>query len=378
MVANFVQPPIAASPSQPPSILVADDEFTNRLLLKRVLASRYRVVEAEDGGQTLDLLAQEPFDMLLLDIMMPGMTGLEVLEYLRAAPETADLPVILISALSDNDDIIRGLKLGANDYIPKPIEIDVVAARVDTHIKLKQMTDLHKHTIAQLEAAQQMKDRLFRIASHDLKSPLSNVALAEVLLRQIIPDNPTVTEILDTLRTTTEHMNSVITEFLDVAATQSGGIDIHLEPVSVQDVVMAVVAAYSITAQKKDITFYVADLPGIALADRARFSQVLSNLLSNAIKYSPPGSTVILWSEMQNGLVRTHISDQGTGIPVDERQKLFTEFGKLSTRPTAGESSTGLGLWIVKHMVSLQNGAVGVDCPPEGGSIFWVDLPTAV
>ena len=374
MVANDFQSNIAALPL----ILIADDEPTNRMLLKRVLASRYRIMEAEDGRDALDLLAQNPVDMLLLDVMMPSLTGLDVLEQVRANAATADLPIILISALSDNDDIIQGLKLGANDYIPKPIEIDVVSARVDTHIKLKQMTDLRKHTIAQLEAAQQMKDRLFRIASHDLKSPLSNVALAEVLLRQIIPEDPTVTEILDTLRATTETMNHVISEFLDMAATQSGSIDIHLEPVSVQEVVMEVAAAYSITAQKKEILLDVADLPGIALADRARLSQVLSNLLSNAIKYSPPNSTVTLWSEIGSGIVRTHIADQGAGIPVDERQKLFTEFGKLSTRPTGGESSTGLGLWIVKHMVSLQGGAVGVDCPPEGGSIFWVDLPMVV
>lgn len=369
--------PGAMNPEKP-RILVADDEPSNRMLLRRVLASRYEVTEAQDGHEALDLINQQDFDMLLLDVMMPGATGLDVLEQVRAAPDRADLPVILISALADNDDIIRGLRMGANDYIPKPIEIDVVAARVDTHIRLKQMIDLHKQTIAQLEAAQQLKDRLFRIASHDLKSPLSNVALAEMLLRQIVPEDPTVTEILDTLRLTTENMNHVIEEFLDMAATQSGSIDLHLEAVSVQEVVMEAAAAYTITAQKKEIALNVADLPGMVLADRARYVQVLNNLISNAIKYSPPGSTVTLWAEIQQGFVRTHVADQGAGIPPDERERLFTEFGKLSTRPTGGESSTGLGLWIVKHMATLQGGAVGVECPPEGGSIFWVDLPMVV
>lgn len=378
MVANTSQSNLAASQPEKPLILIADDEPTNRKLLNRVLSSRYRVIEAEDGREALDLLAQHSFDMLLLDVMMPELTGLDVLEQVRADMTTADLPVILISAMTDNDDIIRGLRMGANDYIPKPIEIDVVSARVDAHINLKQMNDLRKHTIAQLEAAQQMKDRLFRIASHDLKAPLSNVALAEVLLREIVPEDPTVTEILDTLHMTVENMTNVIEEFLELAATQSGNIDIHLEPVSVQELAMGVVAIYTIPAQKKDIRFDAADLPGMVLADRARFNQVLNNLVSNAIKYSPPHSTVTLWSEIHSGIVRTHVADQGEGIPADERQKLFTEFGKLSTRPTAGESSTGLGLWIVKHLVSLQDGAVGVDCPPEGGSIFWVDLPMVV
>ena len=114
---------------------------------------------------------------------------------------------------------------------------------------------------------------------------------------------------------------------------------------------------------------------GMISADRERVTQVLNNLISNAIKYSPRGSTVTLWTELQAHSVRICVSDQGPGIPAEERGRLFTQFGKLSTRPTEGENSTGLGLWIVKHLVTLLNGQVGVECPPEGGSIFWIELP---
>src|SRR5690606_5767691 len=134
--------------------------------------------------------------------------------------------------------------------------------------------------------------------------------------------------ILDTLRLTTDNMNNVITEFLDMAATQSGSIDIHLELVSVQAAVLEVVAAYTIAAQTKGVMLVTGDLPGLVLADKARFSQILSNLTSNAIKYSPPHSTVTLWSEISEWAVRTCVADQGAGIPEAERQKLFTEFGK--------------------------------------------------
>ncbi len=361
----------------PPRVLVVDDEPHNRMLLNRILTPRCQIFEAADGPQTLKMVEAEPVDLVLLDIMMPGMNGLEVLEAIRGMPATADLPVILISALADNEDIVRGLQKGANDYVAKPFDVDVVSARVDTHIQLKRMMDIQKQALAELQTAQQMKDRLFRIASHDLKSPLSNVRMAELLLREFVNDDPTAIDILDTLRTTVGNMNAVIEDFLGVARIQSAGIDVHLEPVTVQEAVMQVVASYTMAAENKNIALQVRDLPGMMRADPARLAQVLSNLLSNALKYSPQQTTVTLWSEASGDAVRISVADQGPGIPENERQRLFTEFGRLSNLPTGSETSTGLGLWIVKHLVNLQNGTVGVDNPTEGGSVFWVEFPTA-
>lgn len=360
-----------------PHILVVDDEPDNRRLLNRILARTAKITEAGDGHSALDYLARESFDLVLLDIMMPDMTGLEVLEIIRKAPATVDLPVVLISALSDTDDIVRGLQLQANDYISKPIDIDVVMARVDTQLKLKQTSDLQKQAIAELEAAQHMKDKLLRIASHDLRSPLSNVSMVHSLLREYVKDQPDALEILDTLQMTVKKMKGIIEEFLDVSKFQASGIEIQLGHVEVAEIVAAVVAQYSRMAYDKNIVIQTWDLPGIVLADHARLEQALNNLVTNAIKYSPQDTVISLWSEIRDGLVRINVGDQGPGIPADERDRLFKEFSKLSTRPTAGEASSGLGLWIVKQMVNLQGGDVGVDCPPDGGSIFWIELSHA-
>ena len=360
-----------------PHILIVDDEFSNRMLLQRLLMHGNRLTEAEDGRQTLALLQQETFDLVLLDIMMPDISGLDVLQQIRATPEIADLPVILISALNENDNIVHGLQIGANDYIVKPFDIDVISARVETQLQLKKTMDIQKQAIAELEAAQNLKDRLFRIASHDLKSPLANVNLAERLLRQMINEDPTAIEILDQVKATVLQMNKVIEDFLDMAACQSGNIEINLAPVEVQSTIADVLNQYHMTAVEKDIVLGTGTLPGMIYADQPRVAQVLSNLVSNAIKYSPPGTTVSIWSEVINDRVRINIADEGPGIPVEERSRLFTEFGKLSNRPTGNESSTGLGLWIVKHMVTLQHGTIDVDCPSDGGSIFWVEFPTA-
>jgi two-component system, sensor histidine kinase and response regulator len=377
MIAMPLQSNLIQLEQDTPHVLVVDDEISNRQLISRILKNHARMTEAGDGQQALALLEQEAFDLVLLDIMMPGQTGLEVLKIIRENPKTADLPVILVSALTDNDNVVQGLQIGANDYILKPIDIDVMRARVNTQLRLKMMQDVDKRVITELEAAQQMKDRLFKIASHDLKAPLANVKMIETLIREYV-DNPAAIELLDLLRLTVNNMKHVIEEFLDTAAYQNGNLEIHMDYVDVQQVVTEVAEQFTITAQEKDITLEVGEITGIIFADQRRLAQILTNLVSNALKYTPKQTTVRVWSEVRDHKVRINIADQGPGIPVNERGKLFKEFSKLSSRPTAGESSTGLGLWIVKQMVMLQNGIVDVDCPPDGGSIFWVEFPVYV
>lgn len=360
-----------------PNILVVDDEPDNRRLLNRILSRTGRITEAPDGRTALDLLAAETFDLVLLDIMMPDMTGLDVLQHIRRDHATADLPVILISALAESDDIVRGLQLAANDYIVKPIDIDVVMARVDTHLKLKQTSDLQKQAIVELEAAQQMKDRLLKIASHDMRAPLSNIRLAQLLLRDHVPGNADANELLDILEATVVSMQKIIDEFLDVSAVKTTGIGVTLGEVEIAEVVGGVVAQFSRMAFDKQIALVLDDLPGVVTADHARLEQALNNLVSNAIKYSPRGSTIRLASSVDSDRARITVADQGPGIREDERDRLFLEFSKLSTRPTGGEASTGLGLWIVKQMMNVQGGETGADFPESGGSVFWVELPTA-
>lgn len=359
-----------------PTVLVVDDEPANRLLLERILQRSYQILTAEDGLQALEILAQETVDTVLLDISMPGMNGLEVLQHLRSDPATADLPIIMVSALSDTEDIVRGLELGASDYVIKPINIEVVQARVKTQVTLKILLDEKQAAIRELEAAQAMRQRLFRVASHDLKAPLANIRMAEYILRDSVKDDPLGMEILDTMVLTIENMQEVINGFLDAAAFENGKLEIEIQNTVVHDQVLNVILQYQVAAENKNITLDIGALAGNIYADTARFKQIMGNLISNAIKYSPLGSCVSIWAENLGNKIRVNVADQGKGIPVEERHLLFQEYGKLSTRPTADESSTGLGLWIVKQLVTLQNGQVGVDCPADGGSIFWVEFPT--
>jgi len=357
-------------------LLVVDDDRINRELLMHLFERDYHVSTASGGREALEALRQDPtIDLVMLDIMMPNMSGLEVLGEIRETPETRNLPVILISAMANTRDVVNGLRLGANDYITKPVDVSVVVARVKTQLMVKRLLDERQATITELTKAETLRSQLFRIASHDLKTPLSNIRMAEHLLRKMIPEQKDTTQTLDTIRLTVESMGNIISNFLDMVELQTGQMDIKLKPIELKDVIYNVLTQYEIAANKKDIKLDMQETAGWVLADASRLVQVVSNLVSNAIKYSPSDSTITVSTRTENGLGYITIADEGPGIPEDERERLFTEFGKLSTRPTGGESSTGLGLWIVKHLTNAQRGNVGVDFPESGGSTFWVSLP---
>lgn len=362
--------------SRAPHVLLVDDQPYARLLMKKIIDKNVQVTEASDGQEALEILEHEKIDLILLDIMMPGISGIDVLKLIRKQRSTADLPVIMISALDDNESMAQCFELGANDYIPKPFDFSVASARIRTHLKLKLMTDYQKQVMVELAAAKAMKERLLQIAAHDLKSPLSNVNLAERLLRDIITSDPTVASILDTLRSTVNNMNQVIEDFLEMEAVEGASIAVQLTSIDAHDIIMTVVGQFQYAAESKDIRIEVEDIENQVYADPTRLTQVLSNLISNALKYSPQNTSIRIFSKIVDESVRLYVADSGPGIPANERPKLFKEFTKLSPRPTAGESSTGLGLWIVKHLAQIQGGKVGADFPEDNGSIFWVELPT--
>ncbi len=357
-------------------LLVVDDDRINRELLMHLFERDYHISTAGGGREALDMLHEDPtIDLVMLDIMMPNMSGLDVLGEIRETPATRNLPVILISAMANTRDVVNGLRLGANDYITKPVDVSVVVARVKTQLMVKRLLDERQETITELTKAEKLRSQLFRIASHDLKTPLSNIRMAEHLLRKMLPEDKSTNQTLDTIKLTVESMGSIISNFLDMVELQTGQMDIKLKPIEFKDVVYNVLTQYEIAANKKNIKLEMQETDGWVTADASRLIQVVSNLVSNAIKYSPENTTIVVSTRTENGRGFIYVADQGPGIPEDEREKLYTEFGKLSTRPTGGESSTGLGLWIVKHLTNAQRGEVGVDFPESGGATFWISLP---
>lgn len=372
---------ISILPHHRARLLIVDDEQYNLQLLTRLFGQVCDVDEAKNGKQALVLLEKKQFDVVLLDIMMPEMNGLEVLDHIRTTHDISELPVVLISAMNQKSQVARGIQMGANDYITKPIDVDIVLARVNTQIQLKALIDERQRMIARLQSANELKARMMQVASHDMKSPLNNLQLLTTLMERYI-DNPTkLSESLNMQRSTLASILNVIQDFLDSSVARSTEILINIQALNSSHIVQQVLSQYAVAAHNKHIQFEVKHIEGIVWADKNRLLQVLGNLISNAIKYSPPDSQVKVFSEIDNqkNKWKLKIIDSGDGIAEREQEYLFKPFSRdlISTQPTAGESSTGLGLWIVQEMMYLQGGHVGMYNATGAGACFWIELPLA-
>ncbi|MBI5422753.1 MAG: tetratricopeptide repeat protein [Opitutae bacterium] len=229
------------------------------------------------------------------------------------------------------------------------------------------------------ERADSLKTRLVAMVSHDIRGPLHNILhFAEEARRE--PDPRATAPHLDFIVSETQRVASLAQDLLDVTALESGALSIDRRPADLTEIVRATLGQLEPTARAKGQTLVFAPPgrdDGVLHADAGRLGQVVANLVSNAIKYSPRDSTISLALERTAHAIRLFVRDRGPGIPEAERAALFQPFSRLSARPTGGESSHGLGLSLARDLVRLHGGTIDVHCPPEGGSVFTVELPVA-
>lgn len=360
---------------QQQTVLIVDDVETNVLLLERIL-SRLEVdtVCVYNGWDALAVLNERPVDLVLLDINMPGIDGYTVLRHIREVYDMRTLPVILVSANNSDKYVVAGLDLGANDYITKPFSNKIIRQRVQTQLHMRQLAHENEQALAAAQASDALKTQLLRIASHDLKNPLNNLLL---LFEMFADGEPVPAEFIAMANTTTQKMLDIVTDFLDAGVLDEGVIQMHMAPVDIGALTESVVMSFEQAAARKGIVLEVALAPCVVQADERRLAQVVTNLVSNAIKYTHPNTTVRVYGTPEAGGYRVDVFDQGDGVPQSEMHRLFQPFAQLSTRPTAGEDSNGLGLYIVKQMAEAQGGRVGVDTTYTDGADFYVWLPLA-
>jgi two-component system sensor histidine kinase/response regulator len=358
-----------------PHILIVDTNLEAVALVMHGLGRNYRFTTVGNTAEALGFLDTQSVDLVMLDVTTRKNSTEDLLAAMRNRTDTAHVPVILTSGEETREDLLAGLDSGANDYLLKPFDVEMMKARVQAHMETKRLLDEQQRTITYLRNVHDIKDRLLRIATHDLKSPLNSIHLAQYYLRTVIGSDPASIEALDAIEDTVNTINGIVEDFLDSAALESGQPDLHLRGVELESLLWEVIARYGVTASRKNIALLLGESDGFALADSARLAQIVSNLVSNAIKYSPFSGMITVASTVVGDRVRITVADEGPGIPLEERPQLFQPFSKLSTRPTGGETSTGLGLWIVKELVRMHNGTVGAEFPAGGGSVFWIELP---
>jgi two-component system sensor histidine kinase/response regulator len=362
-------------------ILVVDDDRLNVRILSNILKSEgYTLADADSGERALEVYESFHPDLVLLDVMMPGMNGFETCRALRQRHGGETAPVIFITAKSESDDVVEGLSAGGVDYLPKPFRAKEALARIRTHLHIRLLSEQQKSLVDQLSKANAAKNRFLGMAAHDLRNPLASIrGLAEFLRDGVVgPLSSEQIDLIKTIHEASQGMLDLVNELLDVATIESGELKLSLESHNLTELIEKNVYHANIEAAKKR-TKIVFAAPGRATLlpiDAGKINQVIANLLSNALKYSPAGSTITVELHHGKGTWAFSVKDQGPGIPENERDKLFKDFGRLSVKTTGGEKSTGLGLAICRKIVDAHQGTITAENLPKRGCEFRVTLPS--
>jgi two-component system sensor histidine kinase/response regulator len=365
-------PAPSSSPAQ--RILVIDDQEANIQVLSTMLAqSGFEIVPATDGEQALKRLAMRPPDLVLLDVLMPGIDGFEVCRRIREQPETAHIPVIFLSSADDKEFVVRALGAGGVDYVTKPFHKAELVSRVRTHLALKAARD-------SLRQLAEDKDELLGILAHDLKSHLGGMQMSAQLMhkRAVAIAEPRLELMSGNILHATNQMFAFVKEFLANSSAERG-VEIKLEPVSLHDVAAEGVRHYAEAAQRKEIMlhFESADENIFVTADRAALDQVLDNLISNAIKFSPPSKNVWVSVAATAGGAECRVQDEGPGFTEEDKANMYGRYRRLSATPTGNEPSTGLGLSIVKKLMQAMGAQLRFDSAPGQGTTFVLQFPSS-
>ena len=361
-------------------ILAVDDDRINLKIIGGILRHEgYEIAEAASGEQALEVYAAFRPNLVLLDVMMPGIDGFTTCRTLKTTYGDKCAPVIFVTAKSEAEDVVMGFDAGGVDYLTKPFRPKEVVARIRTHLSNQQLVEQQKHLVDQLSKANAAKDRFLGMCAHDLRNPLSSIrGLAELMDENAIG---TLTdeqrEIVQTIHGASQSMLQLVNELLDVATIEAGHLKLAKEPTSVVEIVERSVHLNNIEAAKKNTRVEMVTVPNdpIVEVDRNKMRQVVDNLINNAVKYSPRGSVITVIIHSNGNVAGFAVRDNGPGIPESERHKLFKDYGRLSAQPTGDEKSTGLGLAICRKIVEAHNGTISVENIPGRGAEFVVSLP---
>ena len=355
-------------------ILVVDDVSKNLQVVGTMLRNEgYHVMPATSGMQALERAQAQPPDLILLDLMMPEMDGLEVCKRLKANASMRQIPVIFLTASNEMEHLVSGFEAGAVDYITKPFNPPELLARVRTHLELQ-------HARARLREMNDEKNEFMGIVAHDLRNPLGTIqGFADLLLEDPDIARDEREDFTRRIRDTANRMSEMVQNLLDANRIERGEMKLNLVPVELSALLAGVVEVYRPRAAAKQQSLLLQNevAPITVVVDPSVLVQVLENLVSNAVKYSPPGKDIFVRLKKLPDGVRCEVQDEGPGLSPEDQKKLFGKFARLSAKPTGGEHATGLGLSIVKKMVEAMNGQVWCASELGSGALFVVQLPAA-
>jgi CheY-like chemotaxis protein len=358
-------------------ILIVDDVAKNIQVLGSVLRDQgYQVIPATSGQQALRAAETHRPDLILLDVMMPEMNGHEVIVKLREDPALADIPVIFITALTDNEDEAKGLNLGAVDYITKPINIPITLARVRTHLSLRLAQRRLEEQNRQLIEAARLREDVERMSRHDLKTPLSVIIATPDLVLMNDKLEPDQIELLKMIKQSGYRMLNMIDRSLDLYKMETGVYQFRPEAMDLVKAVRRVFEDSRDAASRHKIALHIR-IDGDEAADDATFEvtgeellcySMLANLVKNAVEASPENAPVTVSLERGSPNV-VSVHNQGV-VPEEIRDRFFEKY------TTAGKATgTGLGTYSARLIAETHGGSVHLETREETGTTVSVHLP---
>lgn len=361
-------------------ILMVDDVLQNLQLLGKILDNNgYRVAAVSQGEHVLNTARKHWPDLILLDIMMPGKSGYEVCEELKADEELADIPVIFLTARSEEEDIIKGFNFGGSDYVTKPFNSGELLARIQTHISLKEARDRIAAQQQELQQLLHTRDRLYSIIAHDLRGALAGINGITDILQQEIEEKEQGKELKEYIRLISDSANTgnqILENLLSWTRLQTDELQVDPQEFTLSEVIDESVSLYRSRANNKNVEIAVESTePGMITADKQMISTVIRNLVSNAIKFSESGDRVSISLTDEDKQVKIRVQDQGTGMKNSVLKKLFNPEDRPKTTGTAKEQGTGLGLMLCKEYIEAHEGDIHAESTPGEGSVFHLSLP---
>ena len=367
-------------------LLIVDDNEDNRdVLARRLQKQGHWAVTAASGVEALSILAEQPFDLVLLDVMMPEMDGYEVLFRIKSEPQTRHLPVIMISALDELESVVRCIDMGAADYLPKPFNPTLLRARVGASLREKRAHDREQRYTAELAESyrrlrelERLRDDLTYMIVHDLRTPLTSL-LSGLQTVPLVGDLNTIqSEMLGIATDGGETLLGMINDLLDVEKMEQESVPLALAPLSAETLIAQACTQVTLLAAAEKLTLTPEIAPALPQfqGDEDKLRRTLVNLMGNAIKFTPRGGTVTVGVSCgsANDLL-FFVRDTGEGIPTNALERIFEKFGQVENRQAGRKMSTGLGLTFCKLAVEAHGGRIWAESTPGIGSVFFFTLP---